>query len=43
MTIPIALKLFLDQFLGNQNCMPWHTFREELIWTLEVDDLIKAN
>jgi hypothetical protein len=34
----------LDEFiLCNPKTLSWWNFRQELIWTLEVDDLFKAN
>lgn len=36
-------KLVEEYMLTDPNLLSWWRFRQELIWTLEVDDLLKAN
>jgi len=35
--------LLEEYILCDPNVLSWFKFRQELIWTLEVDDLFKAN
>ena len=41
---PEALSTFLNEYIFcDPHTLSWYKFRQELIWTLEVDDLLKTN
>ena len=44
-TIAESTRRIIEEFMLPNTCeaMPWQEFRDKELWTLEVDDLFKAN